>query len=483
MTSLERPQDPPPAAPARIIPIHPAQPEAASLFEKHRKVYPRAVQGRFAAWRWCLVWVTQAVFYGLPWLSWNGRPAVLFDLSARRFYLFDLVLYPQDFIYLTGLLVVSALGLFFFTAIAGRLWCGYACPQTVYTEIFLWIEQRIEGQRGARLKRDAAPWTGSKLARKSAKHAIWLSIALWTGFSFVGYFTPIRELWAQAFSLSFGPWEWFWVNFYGLATYGNAGFLREQVCKTMCPYARFQGAMFDDDTLVISYDPGRGEPRGKRGRSTDLREAGLGHCIDCDLCVQVCPVGIDIRDGLQCECIACAACIDACDGVMDKLRYPRGLVRYATQRGLAGEGRGARLLRPRVLVYGGLLSLALAALLSGLWLRDTLKVDVVRDRATLARMVGQGNIENVYRLQLMNATERSQSYHLSVQGLEGVEFAHDIPDVEVGPAQARWLSVTVRMPHPSARTLGPGVHPMQFTVSPADGHAAVTEKSTFVIPR
>ncbi len=476
----------------RVIPIVPAEAAAGgartvSLFEKQKKIYPRSVRGWFARWRWVMVWITQALFYGLPWLPWNGRQAVLFDLAARRFYLFDLVLYPQDFIYLTGLLVLSAFGLFFFTAVAGRLWCGYACPQTVYTEIFLWVERRIEGERGARLKLDAAPWSPAKLWRKTAKHSVWLAIALWTGFSFVGYFTPIRSLWAESFTLGFGPWEWFWVNFYGLATYGNAGFLREQVCKYMCPYARFQSAMFDRDTLIVSYDGARGDPRGTRARGADHRQAGLGDCIDCGLCVQVCPVGIDIRDGLQYECIACSACIDACDGVMDKMKYPRGLIRYATENGLAnGWGRrqlAGRVLRPRVLVYGTVLLAISAAFVLGLALRHPLKVDVVRDRMTLARLVEHGRIENIYRLQLMNATERVQRYRIGVSGIEGAGLA-DRTEIELLPAQARWVTVAVQVPPQVAKSLGPGAHPIRFEVA-ADtpGGPAVVEKSTFVVPR
>lgn len=455
-----------------------------SLYQKHRKIYPRSVHGWFSRWRWLMVWLTQAVFYGLPWLPWNGRPAVLFDLAARRFYIFDLVLYPQDFIYLTGILVLCAYALFFFTALGGRLWCGYACPQTVYTEIFLWVEHRIEGERGARMKLDAGPWGARKIARKAAKHAVWVAIGLWTGFSFVGYFTPIRTLWAEAFTLDFGPWEWFWVNFYGLATYGNAGFLREQVCKYMCPYARFQSAMFDHDTLVVGYDAKRGEQRGTRARGADLAAAGLGHCIDCGLCVHVCPVGIDIRDGLQYECIACTACIDACNGVMDKMKYPRGLIRYGTQNGQAqGLDRAAmfrRVLRPRVLVYGAVLLLIAAALFTSLALRATLKVDVVRDRATLARIVQQGRIENVYRLQLMNATEQAQRYRIGVQGLPGVQLAQDT-QVELQPAQARWVTVAVQVPPQSAQALGPGSHPIRFEVG--SDASRVSERSTFLIPR
>jgi cytochrome c oxidase accessory protein FixG len=472
----------------RVIPITPVEtPQLVSLYEKQKKIYPRSVKGWFSHWRWAMVWLTQVLFYGLPWLNLHGRQAVLFDLAARRFYIGPLVLYPQDFIYLTGLLVLSAFGLFFATALGGRLWCGYACPQTVYTEIFLWLERRFEGERGARIRLDASPWTADKLLRKVAKHAAWLTLALWTGFSFVGYFTPIRTLWAESFTLGFGPWEWFWVNFYGLATYGNAGFLREQVCKYMCPYARFQSAMFDRDTLIVSYDAARGDPRGTRARGSDAPSLGLGDCIACGLCVQVCPTGIDIRDGLQYECIACTACIDACDSVMDKMKYPRGLIRYATQNSLAQAlTRGQmlrRALRPRVLVYGAVLVAIAAAFATSLTLRHTVKVDIVRDRMTLAREVGEGRIENVYRLQLMNATEERQHYRLAVQGLPGAEILPQ-GDIGVGPAEARWLTVAVRLPAQSAQALGPGAHSFRFEiVAAADAAKPITEKSTFVVPR
>jgi cytochrome c oxidase accessory protein FixG len=471
-----------------VIPIQPVEGTAVSLYEKRRKIQPRSVHGWFANWRWTMVWLTQAVFYGLPWLPWNGRQAVLFDLAARRFYIFDLVLYPQDFIYLTGLLILSAYALFFFTAVGGRLWCGYACPQTVYTEIFLWIEHRFEGERGARLRLDKT--TGldlDKLWRRGGKHAAWIVVSLWTGFTFVGYFTPIQTLWAEAFTLSFGPWEWFWVNFYAFATYGNAGFMREQVCKYMCPYARFQSAMFDRDTMIVTYDTQRGEPRGTRARDTDLKAANLGDCIDCELCVQVCPTGIDIRKGLQYECIACTACIDACNGVMDKMKYPRGLIRYATENGLergwSQKQMFKRVLRPRVLIYGAVLVLISTAFVASLALRSTLKVDVVRDRTTLARMVEQGQIENVYRLQLMNATEQAQRYRVAVAGLAGAQIA-GVSEVEVPPAQARWLTLAVRVSPETARSAGPGVHPIRFEIVGADSpQATLVEKSTFVVPR
>ena len=378
-------------APPRVLPITPIsaapqEPVEQSLYEVRKKIYPRAVTGLFARWRWSVVGATQLVFYGLAWLEWNGRQAVLFDLAARKFYIFGLVLWPQDFIYLTVLLVISAFSLFLFTAIAGRLWCGYACPQTVYTEIFLWIERRIEGERNARMKLDQAPVDARKLALKTAKHGTWIALSLWTGFTFVGYFTPIRDLAFALPRMALGPWETFWVFFYGFATYGNAGWMREQVCKYMCPYARFQSAMFDQDTLVIEYDPMRGEPRGSRGRKADPRAQGLGDCVDCNICVQVCPTGIDIRNGLQYECIGCAACIDACDQVMDKMSYPRGLIRYSTQNATRNRWDRRRILarvtRPRVLVYCSILGAIVVAAAASLWMRVPLKVDVIRDRAS-----------------------------------------------------------------------------------------------------
>ena len=479
-----------------VIPIVPApatggdgEGETVWLYEKRTQIYPRSVKGWFAGWRWTLVWITQLVFYGLPWLTWNNRPAVLFNLEARRFYIFDLVLYPQDFIYLTALLIICAYSLFLFTAVAGRLWCGFACPQTVYTEIFLWVERHIEGDRMARMKRDAGPRSFDRVWRKAAKHAVWLAIGVYTGFTFVGYFTPIRTLWAESFTMGFGPWEWFWVLFYGFATYGNAGWLREQVCLYMCPYARFQSAMFDHDTMIVSYDPKRGEPRGSRPRTADPRALGKGDCIDCTLCVQVCPTGIDIRQGLQYACIGCAACIDVCNDVMDKMKYPKGLIRFATQNGLA-KGFDAkqtlqRVFRPRVLIYTAVLLLICTAFITSLALRSPFRVDVVRDRGALARMVGEGQIENVYRLQVMNSTETAQRFRLKVEGIDGATLSSR-PDFEVGPAEARWLPVSVLISPETASRIGPGVHTLHFEIESmeSDGSKAeVKEKSTFVVPR
>ena len=476
----------------RVIPIQAvgAREETVSLYKKGEKIYAREVKGWFTNWRWAFVWLTQIVFYCTPWLMWNDRQAVLFDLTTRRFYMFNLVLYPQDFIYLTALLVISAYGLFLFTAVAGRLWCGYACPQSVYTEIFMWMERKIEGDRVRRMKLDKSPWSVEKVGRKAAKQLAWIAFALWTGYTFVGYFTPVRVLAAEVVSLSMGPWELFWVLFYGFATYGNAGYMREQVCKYMCPYARFQSAMFDRDTLIISYDAKRGEPRGSRKRGADAKALSQGDCVDCTLCVQVCPVGIDIRNGLQYECIGCAACIDVCDSVMDKVGSPRGLVRYATLNSLEnGWGRKemwARVTRPRVLIYTAILAAVVVAFLHSLYSRPLFRVDIVRDRGALARVVDEGFVENVYRVQIMNASENTQRYRVGVEQLPQA-LVEGGQDLVLGPAEARWVPISVRVSPDVAGRMGSGAHGMTLLVEQlrqgSEPQVDVREKSTFMVPR
>ncbi|AWI53126.1 cytochrome c oxidase accessory protein CcoG [Aquabacterium olei] len=488
-----------PASPSadtkRVIPIQPAasqqrREETVSLYKKTEKIYAREVSGWFSRWRWVLVWVTQIVFYGTPWLMWNDRQAVLFDLGTRRFYLFNLVLYPQDLIYLTALLMISAYGLFLFTAVAGRLWCGYACPQSVYTEIFMWIERKIEGDRTRRMKLDKAPWSIQKVLRKTGKQVAWITVSLWTGYTFVGYFTPIRELAQAVISFGLGPWESFWILFYGFATYGNAGYMREQVCKYMCPYARFQSAMFDRDTLIISYDEKRGEPRGSRSRKTDAKAAGKGDCIDCTLCVQVCPTGIDIRKGLQYECIGCAACIDVCDSVMDKMGTPRGLIRYATENSMDnGWGRAqmwARVARPRVLIYTAILFAVIAAFMYSIYSRPLFRVDIVRDRGALARVVDDGYVENVYRVQLMNASEQVQRYRIGVEQLTAARVEGG-ENIVLGPAEARWVPVAVRVPPEVAARMGTGANSMTLLVEQLRHgdrpQVDIRERTTFMVPR
>ncbi|MEY4420258.1 MAG: hypothetical protein RLZZ498_854 [Pseudomonadota bacterium] len=470
----------------KIIPIQAVaaeDEEMVSLYAAAKKIYPRSVEGIFAYWRWVVVAITQLVFYGLPWMEWGARQAVLFDLEARRFYIFGLVLYPQDFIYLTGLLVISALSLFLFTAVAGRLWCGYACPQTVYSEIFLWIERKVEGDRSARIRLDEAALSTSKLGKKSLKHFLWIVLSLWTGFTFVGYFAPIRDLGADLLLSQVSAWGIFWILFYAFATYGNAGFMREQVCKYMCPYARFQSAMFDHDTLIVTYDAERGDPRGARSKKTDIKAANLGACVDCTLCVQVCPTGIDIRNGLQYECIGCGACADVCNTVMDKMGYERGLVRYTTQNAMIKKWTTGQMLRrvarPRVLMYTSFLMALIIAVGMSLAMRTPFKVDVVRDRATLARITENGALENIYRLQVMNASELNKTYALSVQGLNGIDIVTD-KTVDVSAAQAKWVVVRVNVPYGTAEA---GSHKIEFTIQDSASTDVLHEKSVFLVPR
>ena len=465
-----------------------AQPVFFPLLDQQQKIYPRSVSGRFARWRWALVWLTQAVFYGLPWMRWNGRQAVLFNLEERHFYVFGLVLQPQDFIYLAALLVLSALALFFFTAMVGRVWCGYACPQTVYTEIFLWVERRIEGDRSARMRLDTRPWGPEKLLRKAGKQAVWIAIGLFTGFSFVGYFIPIHSLTEQSLALTLTPWATFWVFFYGFATYGNAGFMREQVCKYMCPYARFQSALIDMDSMVIAYDTQRGEHRGARSRKANPKALGLGDCIDCTLCVQVCPTGIDIRNGLQNECIACAACIDVCDEVMDKMGYAPGLIRYSSGNGIAQGWSAARMLRrawrPRVLVYAALLLVLGSAFVWSLGHRSDYGVALSRDRGALARQTGNGDVENTYRLQITNSLERPRSYALRVSGPEGLRL-DTVTGLSVGANSTASMPVRLLLPLAHAQAHSGQTLPVLLEVLPVDGSAAqpLTVRTTFVVPR
>ena len=449
------------------------------MYAAREEIYPREIKGRYASLRWACVWLTQLLFYGLPWFQMNDRQAVLFDLASRKFHLFGLILWPQDFIYLAALLILCAYGLFLVTAVAGRVWCGFACPQTVYTEIFLWIERKFEGARSARIRLDRQPWTLEKIARKGGKHAAWAMVALWTGFTFVGYFTPVRELGFDIATFGLGPWEGFWMLFYALATYGNAGWLREQVCKYMCPYARFQSAMFDKDTLVVTYDAARGEPRNAR-----MGMKGSGDCIDCSMCVQVCPTGIDIRKGLQYECIGCAACVDACNGVMDKVKRPRGLIRYATENALAEKLSPRqvrrRVLRPRVMIYSAVLAILGTAMLTSLALRNPLKLDVIRDRGSMGREVEDGMIENVYRLQVMNTTEQAQRLHITVGGIATARVA-DADLVEIGPATTLAVPLRVRIGGGDGK---PGSNRIAITLASQDGAAMqVTEEAAFIVPK
>ncbi|MEY4760353.1 MAG: hypothetical protein RLZZ200_209 [Pseudomonadota bacterium] len=499
-----------------------------AAYVSERKVYPRDISGPLQRLRLAaLVWLL-GMFYLFPWVRWDGRQAVLFDLPARKFHVFGLTFWPQDFLFLALLLIMAALSLFFFTALAGRLWCGYACPQTVWTEVFLKMERWTEGDRLQRMRLDAGPWTREKLLRKGAKHLLWAVFALWTGFTFVGFFTPIHELWHRAGTAEWGGWETFWVLFYGFATWGNAGFLRVQVCKYMCPYARFQSAMFDRNTLIIAYDPMRGEPRGPRKRGAvasvlqrarglldkitaydyvfrtsqhptaataqahasgtitfdwrqkaeplpDFTTEQLGDCVDCTLCVQVCPTGIDIRNGLQYECIACGACIDACDTVMDKVGYPKGLVRYTTQHAI--DGKATHVVRPRIIVYGTLLCLLFAAWVWGVMHRASFISEVIRDRNALYRVLPDGRVENSYQLKLVNKSDETREFLVTIESGDAL-LLRDSPVRITAPA-GEVIAVPLTI---SSTTMLKGRHRLHFRTEPTDGGRGRRTDSSFFGP-
>lgn len=454
-----------------------------SLYAKHKKVYARETPGKFNSLRWVFVFLTQAIFYIGPWLQWNDRQALLLDLSERKFYIFGLILWPQDVIYLSVLLLLSAFGLFLFTAVAGRLFCGYACPQTVYTEIFMWIENRIEGDRNARIKLDQAPMSGRKFGIKSAKFLAWGVFSFWTGATFVGYFTPMHELMGELVTLTISGWSLFWVVFYSAFCFLQAGFMREQVCKYMCPYARFQGVMFDPDTLIVTYDEARGEPRGARRKTDDLKAKGLGDCVDCKVCVQVCPTGIDIRQGLQYECIGCGLCIDACNEIMTKMDYAPGLIRYATENSVSKNYSRQEMIRhvfrPRILLYVGILLLITAAFVYSLGTRIPLRVDVLRDRGVMTREVGDGLTENIYLLHVMNMQDGERSFTVKPAGMEGIRI--DGRDTFTVPALGNMTEpINVRVPTGEGK---PGANPITFIiVDTQNPDIRRDEKSTFIQP-
>ena len=452
----------------------PASQAPDSFYIVHEKIHAREVSGRFDRLRTLTVVALLGIYYLLPFITWHGRQAVLFDLPARKFYIFGLTFWPQDFFYLALLLIIAALSLFFFTALLGRIWCGYACPQTVWTEVFVWMERLAEGKSTRRRKLDKGPWNKEKILRKSAKQFMWISFSLWTGITFVGYFTPIRDLFSQIASFSLGPWVTFWCLFYSFATYGNAGLLREQVCKYMCPYARFQSAMFDHDTLVIAYDEQRGEPRGGRKRGIDPASAGLGSCIDCNMCVQVCPTGIDIREGLQYECIACAACIDVCDSVMDKMDYPRGLIRYGSESSME-ENKPLRILRPRILIYSGLLIAFAIGFAISLSQRMPLRMDTIRDRNALYREVQPGVIENVYTLKIINLDGVPHRYRLDASGIPGMTVEVDPAALALQPGEVRRVPISVRA---ASGEIGPGGSDIQLRLRAKDVPAIAVESDT-----
>ena len=405
--------------PVKDVTPAPAKVEVVDLYANREKIYTRSFTGIFRNLRMLGGAALFLLYFGTVWLTWNGRQAVWWNLPERKFYIFGSTYWPQDFVLLSALLIIAAFGLFFITVFAGLVWCGYPCPQSVFTWVFMWAEKVTEGDRNQRMKLDKAPMTTQKFLRKLAKHSIWVGVSLVTAITFVGYFTPIRELIPELFTLQAGGWALFWVGFFTLATYGNAGYLREQVCIYMCPYARFQSVMFDQDTLIVSYDPRRGEHRGPRKRDADYKAEGLGDCIDCKMCVHVCPTGIDIRDGLQIECIGCAACVDACDSIMEKMNYPKGLISYTTEHNLSGQK--TNLVRPRLIGYAIALVAMLCVFAWAIADRSLVELDVLKDRV-LYRENEEGRIENVYTLKIMNKAQHEVTYLIEADGLDGLVY-------------------------------------------------------------
>ncbi|OYU08460.1 MAG: cytochrome c oxidase accessory protein CcoG [Pseudomonas sp. PGPPP1] len=433
-----------------FVPIHPKKVKARS---SDNLIHTRSFTGLFRTLRVAGAGFLFLAFFGTVWLNWGGRQAVLWDLAESKFHIFGATFWPQDFILLSALLIICAFGLFAITVFAGRVWCGYTCPQSSFTWLFMWCEKVTEGERNQRIKLHNAPWSLNKLARRSAKHTLWLGISVLTGLTFVGYFTPIRPLVADLLTWQIGGVSLFWVLFFTAATYINAGWLREAVCMHMCPYARFQSVMFDKDTLTISYDAARGEKRGPRKREVKPAAVGLGDCIDCQLCVQVCPTGIDIRDGLQMECIGCAACIDACDSIMDKMGYARGLVSYTSEHQL--QGGKTHLLRPRLIGYSAVLLVMMAALVVALVERPMVSLDVTKDRG-MFRENAQGQIENIYSLKVINKTQQRQDYRLELVDAHDFQL-HGKTEISLAPGEISDVPVSVALladkPASSSQTL------------------------------
>lgn len=458
------------AAPLREIGL-------VDLYQRREKIYTRAMQGFYQRIRLYTGWPLLLGYFLLPWIQIDGRQAILFDVPNRQFHIFWMTFWPQDFHLLAWLLIIAAFGLFAITNFAGRVWCGYTCPQTVWTAIFMWAEQLTEGDRHQRMKRDKQTISLDKVVRKLSKHAIWIGFAFLTGFTFIAYFQPAYSMAGAFFLGQSALWIYAWVLLFTIATYVNAGWLREQVCMYMCPYARFQSAMFDRDTLIVSYDPGRGEPRGSRRRDAAREVHGKGDCIDCKLCVQVCPTGIDIRDGLQYQCITCALCIDACDSVMDKMNYPRGLIRYTTQRNL--EGSETRVLRPKMLGYIALMVVMILLFLATLGGRTPLQLDVIRDRGQLYQITADGWVENVYQLRILNKADASRQFLISVEGAIQPVLVGAV-QLEVQAGEVALHSVRLRA---APESLQSPVSEVFFSVRALDhSDLSTTRETTFIAP-
>jgi len=441
-------------------------------YKTDNTVYVRQQKGKFQQIRRYTGMLFILLFVLLPWLNFNGHQAILLDVASQQFHIFGVTLFPQDFTVLAWLLIVGAFLLFFITTWLGRIWCGYLCPQTVWVFIYIWVEEKIEGSRNQRIRLDKAELSADKVRKKALKHAIWLLISFFTATTFMSYFIQVEVLYGELVRLQWSGLVSFWVGLFTLCTYGNAGWLREKMCIYMCPYARFQSAMFDKDTLLVAYDKGRGENRGRRKRKEDYQAKGLGDCVDCNLCVEVCPAGIDIRNGLQYECINCGACADACDQTMAKFNYPKGLISYTSENALAGSK--AHVLRPKILGYGAISAIALCLMVFTMSVRVPLEVSVLRDRNVLYRVNYLDEVENSYRLNVTNKSQQERSYQISVQGITGIKNSvKDTVSVQAGEMLTIPMTLTSAREHLSEK-----VTDLQLVITALDDREVSLVKET-----
>lgn len=461
----------------------------APLYQQRIPIYPRSVKGRFRTLKWTILGLAYGTYFLLPWLRWartvGPDQAVLFDIYDRRFYIFDLVVHAQDIFWLAGFLVVAALLLFFVTTVAGRVFCGYFCFQTLWTDVFVLIERLVQGERPARIRLDRAPWTAAKIWKKGLTHLLWLAVGFWTGLTFTLYWGDAPTLFRNFFAGAAPFPAYATTLFLTATTYVMAGLAREQVCTYMCPYARFQGVMVDKDTLIVAYDDQRGEGaqgrhRIEKGLKTreERQAAGVGDCIDCGFCVQVCPAGIDIRDGLQYQCINCALCIDACDNIMDSLGWPRGLIRYSSER--EREGGRTRILRPRSIGYALVLLLAAGALVASIMTEQPIEMAIAQVRQPLFVTLSDGRIQNSYEIKLNNKTDQTLTLDIDIDGLGHAELdLGHLSYVALTPEESMRVLVRVRAPAPQPG----GAHSFDFVLtSPVDAIEPIRRRALFYVP-
>ncbi len=462
--------------------------QGPTLYADRKKVHPRRVKGTFRSIKWAVMAVCLAIYYLSPWLRWDRGPhapdqAILIDFPARRFYFFFIEIWPQEIYYITGLLIVAGLALFLFTALLGRVWCGYACPQTVWTDLFVTVERWVEGDRNARIRLDKAPWTGAKIGKRVVKHAIWLLIALATGGAWVFYFADAPTLAGDLIRLEAPVVAYGFIALFSATTYLLGGIAREQVCIYMCPWPRIQSAMFDEQSLLVTYRDWRGEPRGKHKKGDSWE--GRGHCVDCKQCVVVCPMGIDIRDGMQLECIHCALCVDACNGVMEKLDLPGGLIGYDSPQGLADQ-RTKPVFNPfraRPILYALLISAVGTVMLFGLLTRSDLDLSVLRDRNPLFVTLSDGSLRNGYTLKVINKLPVERHFTVTPGGLAGLTIAgvgqdHGGQSLEVVVPPDDLASVKVYLTAP-AEAATSASQPVTFHLESLEGDGSETVESSF----